>query len=87
LGGDFAYPKNSKRDEVLGKDVYHCLGKAGDVFILNYMNAHLPNCNLSPFIRSAAFFRLMGGTFPADLMIHFTEKPESMFDPLLHWHI
>lgn len=77
-----ALPRHEKSDEILGSKPYHCLGKAGDVFILNYMNAHLPTCNLSPHIRYAAFFRIQGAAFPG-----FVEMPESMFDPLLHWKI
>lgn len=101
LGGDAGYPRNTghgnnKQDEVLGKDVYHCMGKAGDVFILNYMNAHYVTCNSSPYIRNNIYFRVWGNTF-AD---HCREERNhgvdtrtgcgnrtSMLDPLVHWHL
>lgn len=84
-----ALPRYDKSDAVLGSKPYHCLGKAGDVFILNYMNAHTPTCNLSPYIRYAAFFRLVGSEYPKEL-VHkheFKEIPTSMMNPLLHWKI
>lgn len=81
-----ALPRHEKSDAILGTKPYHCLGKVGDMFILNYMNAHFPTCNLSPYIRYAAFFRFTGPAFPPDSVPH-EERPESMFNPLIHWRI
>lgn len=103
VGGSYgAYPMNgpgsNKRDEVLGTEVYHCLGKAGDVFILNYMNAHFVTCNQSPYIRNNVYFRVWGSTYgdhcreeldqyKLDILRNGCSNRTSMLDSLVNWHI
>lgn len=77
-----ALPRGEQTDEVFGSKPYHCLGRAGDIFILNYMNAHLPNCNDSPYIRYAAYFRF--GNFPNGVI---AERSEEFHNPLKAWHL
>ena len=43
----------------------HCVGHVGDVFIANYLTAHLIAPNASPEIRYAVYFRLKGEHFQA----------------------
>lgn len=97
FGGIKGYPPEYQ--DVIGDKAYHCLGKAGDVFILNYMNAHYGNCNSSPYIRNAVYFRVWGSTYPSYCMngnmgkiSENTKKSPcanrtSMLDPLVHWRI
>lgn len=89
------YPPRPR--DVLGNEVYHCVGKAGDVFILNYMNAHYGNCNVSPFIRNAVYFRVWGSAYASHCREgsstgHGNSKygcgnQTSMLEPLIHWRI
>eukprot|EP00913_Durusdinium_trenchii_P026188 g24568.t1 len=44
-------------DELFKRQVVHCTGKAGDVYIANYMTAHLVAPNTSSDIRYACYFR------------------------------
>lgn len=87
-----------KDEEVFESDVYHCLGKAGDVFILNYMNAHYVTCNNSPNIRNNIYFRVWGNTFADHCreVYHFElenfgkdgcSNRTSMLNPLVHWRL
>ncbi|CAK9063091.1 unnamed protein product, partial [Durusdinium trenchii] len=78
-----ALPTGPKTDDELFKrQVVHCTGKAGDVYIANYMTAHLVAPNTSSDIRYACYFRFKGPGFNDDL-----HQPASMLDPLLHWHL
>jgi hypothetical protein len=50
-------------DTLFKRPVVHCTGKAGDVFLANYMTAHLIAPNASPDIRYAVYFRVSGPRF------------------------
>ena len=62
--------------------MHHCIGKAGDVFIANYMTAHFVAPNTSADIRYAVYFRVHGPGFDA-LRSH---DPRPMLFPWRNWH-
>lgn len=96
FGNEKGYPP--RYQDVIGDEAYHCLGRAGDVFILNYMNAHYGNCNNSPYIRNAVYFRVWGSTYPSHCREGKSKNGNhnsktgcgnqtSMLDPMVHWEI
>ena len=50
-------------DKLFKKNSHNCIGKAGDVFLANYMTAHFIAPNTSPYIRYAVYFRITGPKF------------------------
>ena len=53
----------AQTDALFDRPVVHCTGKAGDVFLINYMTAHLIAPNTSADIRYAVYFRVSGPAF------------------------
>ena len=53
----------AQTDALFDRPVAHCTGKAGDVFLMNYMTAHLIAPNMSADIRYAVYFRVSGPAF------------------------
>lgn len=86
LQGSSALPSGSLTDDVLLRPPVHCIGKAGDVFILNFMTAHFVAPNTSPFIRYAVYFRpTFSSTIPKG---HNVDAPApSLTDPWVHWEL
>ena len=60
----------------------HCIGKAGDAFICNYMTAHFVAPNTCPNIRYACYFRIRGPAFDED-----PKAKEAMLYPNIHLHL
>ncbi len=60
----------------------HCIGKAGDAFICNYMTAHFVAPNTSPHIRYACYFRIRGPKFEID-----PKAKDAMLWPNIHLHL
>jgi hypothetical protein len=56
--GNQALPTGKKTWKIFKKKPVHCTGKAGDVFLANYMTAHFVAPNTSPHIRYAVYFRV-----------------------------
>jgi hypothetical protein len=61
--------------------VHHCIGKAGDVFLANYMTAHFVAPNCSADIRYAVYFRVHGPAFGGGA----AHQSASMLNPWVHW--
>ncbi|CAE7703756.1 unnamed protein product [Symbiodinium sp. CCMP2456] len=80
--GAAGLPTGQKTDSVLRKPPIHCNGKAGDVFLANYMVAHFIAPNTSQDIRYAVYFRIRGPSFDLDPF-----NKESMLDPLMNWSL
>eukprot|EP00439_Symbiodinium_sp_Y106_P024136 s799_g2.t4 len=80
--GAAGLPTGQKTDSVLQKPPIHCNGKAGDVFLANYMVAHFIAPNTSQDIRYAVYFRIRGPSFDLDPL-----NKESMLDPLMNWSL
>ncbi|CAE7227719.1 ATG26, partial [Symbiodinium sp. KB8] len=80
--GAAGLPTGQKTDSVLRKPLIHCNGKAGDVFLANYMVAHFIAPNTSQDIRYAVYFRIRGPSFDLDPL-----NKESMLDPLMNWSL
>ena len=79
--GNEALPKGAGSDGVVGTAPTHCLGKAGDAFIANYMLAHFVAPNTAAEIRTAVYFRVHGATFD-DAVSH---DPRPMMDAWTNW--
>ena len=56
--GNQALPTGKETWKIFKKKPVHCTGKAGDVFLANYMTAHFVAPNTSPHIRYAVYFRV-----------------------------
>ena len=84
--GNAALPTGPQTEELFGPEahnqVHHCIGKAGDVFIANYMTAHFVAPNTSPDIRYAVYFRVHGLAFDRENPVH---QSASMINPWIHW--
>jgi hypothetical protein len=78
--GAAALPTGAATDSVLSRAPEPCLGRAGDVFIANYMCAHFVAPNGSPNIRYAVYFRVRGPAFEGSL-----HAPHAMLAPLADW--
>ena len=77
--GNVALPTKESTDKVLKGKVWHGVGKAGDVFLANYMTAHFIAPNTSPNIRYAVYFRIKGPNFGTP------SNEASMLSPLKNW--
>ena len=76
-------PTGDRTDSLFDRSVVHCTGRAGDVFLANYLTAHLNAPNVSPDIRYAVYFRLSG-----PLMEQSKANGNSlcsMVHPWVHW--
>ena len=81
--GNKVLPTGSRTDAMFGGAApHHCVGKAGDVFIANYLTAHFIAPNTSADIRYAVYFRVYGPRFDA-LRSH---DPRPMLFPWRNWH-
>ena len=85
LKKDGKLPTGNQTTEVFKKAPHQCVGKAGDVFLANYMTAHFIAPNTAADIRYALYFRVQGDEF------HKKQKnghcSDSMLDPWVHWPI
>ena len=73
-------PHGEQTDKIFGgTKPKHCTGKAGDVFIANYMTAHFIAPNTAPHIRYAVYFRVTGRGY------HRKNWKASMLDPWKDW--
>jgi len=70
--------------DALFKQPVHCTGKAGDVFMANYMTAHLIAPNVSADIRYAVYFRVSGPAFEKT-MAQGGGNVSAMLDPWSTW--
>ena len=77
--GNVALPTKESTDKILKGKVWHGVGKAGDVFLANYMTAHFIAPNTSPNIRYAVYFRIKGPNFGTP------SNEASMLRPLKNW--
>ena len=81
--GNAALPTGPATDRVLQYTApHHCLGKAGDVYLLNYTTAHFVNANTSPRIRYAVYFRVRGPAFGSSL-----HNLDGLLHPTAHWRL
>ena len=83
--GEKALPSGPLSDEIVGTKPFHLLGKAGDIFITNYMVCHYPACNKSPYTRYNLYYRIFGPTSPT--RYYSKERPQLMFEPIKHWNL
>jgi len=83
--GNEAFPNGRLSDEVVGTKPFHLLGKAGDIFIVNYLISHYPVCNASPYLRYNLYYRVNGPTSPTRICT--IERPQHMFEPIKHWNL
>jgi hypothetical protein len=77
-------PTGEQTDALFRRAAVHCTGKAGDVFLANYMTAHLIAPNTSPDIRYAVYFRLSGPRFEEGKSRQ-GGNVRSILTPWLHW--
>lgn len=80
--GSAAFVKNF--GDWLGKDYVNCLGKAGDVFVANFLTAHFFMPNDASEIRYAVYFRIKCDEFEDSKEVY---CEESMLDPWVHWPV
>lgn len=84
--GNAALPTGPQTDVLFGsqahEQVHHCVGKAGDAFLANYMAAHFVAPNTSADIRYAVYFRVHGLAFDRENPVH---QSASMINPWIHW--
>ena len=71
--------------EMFKRPVFHGTGKAGDLFVANYMTAHFIAPNTSPNIRYAVYFRVSSPNFRAKCNRKAGERYESMLNPWCDW--
>ena len=83
--GNTSLPTGPRTDELFDCPVHHCIGKAGDLFIANYMTAHFIAPNTAPDIRYAVYFRVSAPAFLAG-RDKGGMRPESMLEPWCDWH-
>ena len=83
-GGNEAFPVEETYD-MFKRPVFHATGKAGDLFVANYMTAHFIAPNTSPNIRYAVYFRVSGPKFHAKNKKDKTARYKSMLDPWCDW--
>ena len=87
--GASALPNGPKTDDLFLRPAVHCLGKAGDAFILNFMTAHLIAPNISPHIRYAVYFRITNNvdtvSYGPPSSYSASSPPPSMMHPWMKW--
>lgn len=76
-------PTGNKTDQVIHQKYHRCIGKAGDVFMANYMNAHFIAPNTRGDIRYAVYFRVKGPAW----VVQKHNYHESMLDPWRNWKL
>jgi len=82
--GHKALPTGEKTDELFDRPVFHGTGKAGTLFIANYMTAHFIAPNTAPDIRYAVYFRIKNPRFQAGKQSD-GSRPEAMLEPWSDW--
>ena len=70
-------PSGPETDALFKRRAVHCLGKQGDVFLVNYMTAHFVAPNASPDIRYAVYFRVSSSQHDGGNI--------SILAPWIHW--
>ena len=83
--GHKALPFGDKTWEMFKRPVFHGTGKAGDLFVANYMTAHFIAPNTSPNIRYAVYFRVSSPNFRAKCKRKKEARYESMLNPWCDW--
>jgi hypothetical protein len=73
-----------RTDTLFARPAAHCTGKAGDVFLANYMTAHFIAPNTSPAVRYAVYFRVKGPGFDGQRGGG-GGNPRPMLEPWVHW--
>ena len=81
--GDKAFP-HAETNTLFTRPVKHCVGRAGTLFIANYMTAHFIAPNTAAHIRYAVYFRVKSPSFHAGRRDDGT-RPEAMLKPWLDW--
>jgi hypothetical protein len=81
--GIASLPTGERTDETFFRPPVHCLGRAGDVFIVNYLTAHFVAPNSAPHIRYAVYYRVKGRRFMREAAGNFSM--ESLLNPWVHW--
>ena len=71
--------------DLFKRPVYHGTGKAGDLFVANYMTAHFIAPNTSPNIRYAVYFRVSSPKFHKRVKRNKAARYDSMLDPWCDW--
>ena len=69
-----------------GRNVHHCLGKAGDVFLVHHLVAHSVCPNASGEIRYATYFRVRGPRFVERADEH-GQDLRAMVEPWANWEM
>jgi hypothetical protein len=82
--GNKALPTGKKTDALFDRPIFHGTGKAGDLFIANYLTAHFIAPNTAPDIRYAVYFRVSGPRFHAGKKKNGT-RIDSLLDPWCDW--
>ena len=83
--GASALPNGFGTDDYFYRPPVNCIGKKGDVFILNYMTAHLVAPNTSPYIRYAVYFRISVPGYPQNNSFSAESPPPQMLAPWVKW--
>jgi hypothetical protein len=83
--GNASLPNGEKTWDLFKRPVFHGTGKAGDLFVANYMTAHFIAPNTSPHIRYAVYFRVQGPKFRAKVNAKGDARYESMLNPWCDW--
>ena len=78
--GNAVLPTGNKTDDIFERPVFHGTGKAGDLFIANYLTAHFIAPNTAPDIRYAVYFRVKGPRFKEG-----KGSEEGLLDPWCDW--
>lgn len=82
--GSAGLPNGQCTDDLFLRPAEHCIGKAGDAFLANYLTAHFVAPNTSPYIRYAVYFRVRGVAFN-DSTVPVQHVGESMLEPWINW--
>jgi hypothetical protein len=78
--------ERSKRLHGEQPPIHRCLGRAGDVFIVNYLTPHLVAPNTGENIRYALYYRVKGVAWEKGENGHeVNHVARSMYEPWVHW--
>jgi hypothetical protein len=81
--GTLGLPNGPQTARIFPRPPHHCVGRKGDVFLLNYLTAHTIAPNASADVRYALYFRIHSAAFgPTPWKTH---RPEPMLDPWCDW--
>jgi hypothetical protein len=87
INGEGELPTGDETAKVFGSQpVHHCLGKAGDVFLVHHLVAHSVCPNASGEIRYACYFRVKGPRFIERMDEHGSDL-RAMVEPWANWEV